>query len=155
MANYESDQIEFAILSLVRDPLMNLIPSLAQNVKVLNFTLPRLRGMSETFELDTLNCTTGPEPRYRLTYDLIESQNIPKADNNILVGGTQTELRGLYEKLISVQNDLQAKIEEELELIRIEDERTARRRHDNGPLIQKWIRFLAHHEAVKPIAEAL
>ena len=155
MADYESEQIEFAILSLVRDPLLDLIPSLAQTVKIMNLTMSRLSELGEISESATAKRTIGPEPAYRLTLDLIESQNVPEGDNEILLGDSKAELHNLYEKLICSQNQLRVSIQDELESARTDEERTARRRHDHGPLIQQWIRFLAYHESIKSITDVL
>ena len=155
MANYESDQIEFAILSLVKDPLQYLLPKLAQTTKTLGLIASRLHELGENSQLNTTNCLIGPEPRYRLTDDLIYAQNLAEADQEVLVNGNEALLCDTYERVRSTQIHLRSEVQEEIDLECAEDERTARRRHDHGPLIQTWIRLLAQHEAIKPIAETL
>ena len=153
MASYESDQIEFAILSLVKDPLRSLLPSLAQSTKNLESIVSRLRELDQTFHHDAANCVISLEPRYRLTEDLFTSQDFSAGDPEILMSGDKTLLYDMYERVLTTQDRLRSEIQEEIDVESLEDERTTRRRHDHSPLIQTWIRLLAQHEAIKMIAE--
>ena len=155
MANYESGQIEFAILSLVKDPLRNLLPSLAQSTKTLKLIVSRLCELDKNFHLDTKNCIIGSEPRYRLTKDLIDSEDISMADQEFLENGDEGLLYDMFERVLTTQTHLRSEIQEEINMECAEDERTARRRHDHSPLIQTWIHLLAQHAAIKPIADML
>jgi ubiquitin carboxyl-terminal hydrolase L5 len=153
MATYEEDQIEFSILSLVKDPIMDLTTELALNVKSLLAINGQLANMGITVtELNSPNCDAsssydatiqGPNLAFDLTREAIDRINIPEDVITMCKSGTSDEL-GIYrQKLMRSQKDIRASIKEEQQARRADEDHAAGRRHDYGPAVHTWAGILA------------
>lgn len=166
MAEYEEGQIEFGVLSLVKDPLLSLLPALAENVKVSAATsshLTNLKSDSTGFVFAALHdassphefILTGPDETYGLTADAIEKAVVPAVFQQRLVRAGGADLMTLRHELMSAQARLRASIKEEQQSQCSDDERAASRRHDYGPMVQAWVRLLAQKRMLQPLLEAV
>ena len=164
MAEYEDGQIEFAILSLVKDPLLSLIPSLASNVKgiqllsaLLDKVKPDWRDFTSfrTPEGDLISdgTLTGPNMTYGITQEAIDSSQMP---DNIQPDSSDnaTDLLTSRQKLVTAQAALRLSIKSEFESDRLDEEKAASRRHDYGPVIQKWLLYHARRSAIEAVLES-
>ena len=164
MAEYEDGQIEFAILSLVKDPLVSLLPKLASNVKSIQSLSARLERVEPDWRQVTTrtiseemlvpdNALTGPDNTYGLTQENIDTsqlsefitQDRPSNAADILV---------FRQKLVTSQAELRMSIMSEFESNRLDEEKAASRRHDYGPVIQKWILCHARQSAIEKVLES-
>ena len=166
MAEYEEGKIEFGVLSLVKDPLLSLVPTLAENVKVSAKTLSRLQKLKTEWE-DSVSASldaayspheftlTGPDESYALTADIFESAVVPDVIQQRLDRGSITSLMLFWEELKASQARLRTSIKEEHHLQRSDADRAASRRHDYGPMVQAWVRMLARKGLLQPLLESI
>ena len=155
MAEYEEGRIEFAILSLVKDPLLGLIPALAENVKTLVAVASRLESMApehdstENRQGDVAEgILAGPDPAYGLTPEMIEQAKVPSEVELAICVQEASKLRCCQQELRGGQARLRASIRDEFEANRLEEQKANARRYDYGPLALKLAQVLAR----KPIA---
>lgn len=166
MAEYEEGQIEFGVLSLVKDPLLGLIPTLAENVKVSAEISSRLQKFESGWE-DSISASlhgpssrhestlTRPDEGYSLTADAIEKAVVSEVIQERLDRGSIEDLRSFREELVAAQARVRSSIEEEQQLHRSDTDRAASRRHDYGPIVHTWVRMLAQRRMLQPLLEAL
>ena len=152
MAQYEESQIEFAILSLVKDPIIDLLSALAKNVKGLIAAHSRLDTIqpdwksfttSESLEDDrqaTAHVLTGPDAGLGLTKEQISQARITEQLANRLRTGSSTEAMTLRKELIAAQQGLRMAIQEETQSKYLEEERASARTRDFGAKMQKFAR---------------
>ncbi|KAE8166191.1 ubiquitin carboxyl-terminal hydrolase [Aspergillus tamarii] len=163
MTEYEEDQIEFSILSLVRDPLVDLIGKLAVNIKCLEMLNQRLT--TQTFavahpELPLAssileNTILGPDKSFDMTRESIDQAIVPVVLKRYNLLSAQ-EIIEFQQKLCNEQQVLRAAIRDEQQTQRADHDYAAGRRYDYGPAIRKWLRFLARKrvfESLIPVAE--
>ncbi|KAL9026786.1 MAG: hypothetical protein Q9180_007425, partial [Flavoplaca navasiana] len=98
MAQYEDGQIEFAILSLVREPLTKLVDALAENVKSITSIRRRLQEMESDRaglqpdstggnELEEQSLILGPCEKYRLSQEAIDHAVLSPEHEELLKTG--------------------------------------------------------------------
>lgn len=153
MAEYEEGQIEFAILSLVKDPLLELVPALAENVKGLQTLASHLKSIST----DTKNCASlgdqqdcvvthtlmGPDLNIGLTSDVIEQAKVASSIESALHSHEVSDVIASQEELCIAQARLWTSVRDECEAQRLDVEKANARRHDYGPLAIKLAQILA------------
>lgn len=151
MAQYGEGQIEFAILSLVQDPLLKMIPALAGNVKAVNALSARLDivkpGWRDFIDSSingenagTNNLISSPNLAYGLTQDMLDQAELPQAVNDLCHGNVASDILGHREKLVTMQADLRISIREEIQSNQSDEERAAARTCDYGARMQKFVR---------------
>ena len=165
MGEYGDGQIEFAILSLVKDPLLDLVPRLAANVKGTQAVSTRLDQVQPDWQHFTTQARdatystyddgiTGPHDAYNLTSETIETAVLPEAVQHMIQGGSRTaDLLTCLQGLFAEQAGLRKAINAEIGFTHQDEERAASRRHDYSPLIQSWIRAHARRGAIKTLVE--
>ncbi len=166
MAEYEEGQIEFGVLSLVKDPMLSLLPTLAENLKVFAETSSRLKYFNPEWE-HTVSAAfqrassphestlTGLDEGFALTADAIEKAVIPDIIQQRLDRGSGEDLMMFRQELMGAQVRFRASIKEEQQSHRSDAERAASRRHDYGPMVQAWVRLLAQKRMLQPLLEAV
>lgn len=163
MAQYEEGQIEFAILSLVKEPLSGFIFDLARNVKCLGEVTKRLDSLkpdwrdfiessSNVDHVLTENVVTGPDSIYELTHELIERSQLPQPLEDVFLHDA-TDIMEFREKLVLEQTGLRASIIEEQQSNRSDQERAASRRHDYGPAVEALVEILARKAVLKDMVD--
>ena len=157
MAEYEEGQIEFAILSLVKDPLLELLPSLASNVKAIQLASTQLDRMKADWRefAQSDNPLTGPDGEFELTQGSIDSGVLPEKLEQKLLGGTVQSLISTYQELTTAQASVRAAIKGELESDRNDEAKAASRRFDYGPLLRTWIRYHARRSIVESLGDSV
>ncbi|KAL2009263.1 hypothetical protein VTN00DRAFT_7457 [Thermoascus crustaceus] len=154
MAEYEEDQIEFSILGLVRDPILDFRKELALNVKSLGKVNERLGGIEKVgsdtpVDTDALeHVILGPDDSLGLTQDDIDRATIPDNEWEEYRTCTLNELTAHRQKLVTCQRKIRESIAEELQFHRADDDYAAGRRHDYGPAVQLWVRMLARKNII-------
>lgn len=159
MAQYEEGQIEFSVLSLVKEPLSELTSYLAQNVKgiiAVSSRLDALQAERKDFTIDVQSRLTelaiaGPNTDFGLTREMIDqSPWLPSIEESIHID-IPVVLMELRQKLVQAQADLRASIREEQRSISSDQERATSRRFDYGPAVQEIIQLLARKQIIKPL----
>ena len=151
MAQYEEGQIEFAILSLVRDPLLEMIPALAKNVKAINALSTRLDtvepGWKGSIDSSTNGETAGtgglisnPNLAYGLTQEMLDQAEPSQAVMDICHGDFASDILRHREQLVATQADLRMSIKEEMQSNQSDEERAAARTCDYGARMQNFVR---------------
>ena len=153
MTEYQEGQIEFAILSLVKDPLLSLIPTLAKNVKSLVAVTSYLETQTDSTEnlqsCEDRCCVTGPDPGCGITAEAIEQAKVLSKVESVIQNQAYTEALNLQKELCDSQAILRISTKDEIEAKRLEEQKANGRRYDYGPLALKLAQILAR----KPIAE--
>lgn len=158
MEGYEEDQIEFSILSLVRDPLPGLVNELAVNIK----QLQKIERAITSRERENTGVGPGvmaentllePDVSYEVTEKSIDEAAMP-AGKECSEYSTD-ELEQHCRDLSRLQLELRATIREEQQLQRADDDYSAGRRYDYGPAIRTWLRFLARKRFIEDLIPRL
>ncbi|KAJ5395438.1 uncharacterized protein N7487_009741 [Penicillium crustosum] len=153
MAAYEEEEIEFSILGLVRDPLPDLIHDLAVNVRTLEILNERATALcpsSDTLALDEI--ILGPDPSLSLTREDIDAAVIPQVTLDDYQTCSDEKLREYQQMISRVQRGLRARIREEQQSHRSDDEYAAGRRFDYGPAVRTWLRRLAQKQQLQELS---
>ena len=151
MAQYEEGQIEFAILSLIRDPLLEMVPALAENVKAINALSTRLDivepGWKEfvDFSTDHESAVTDrlisePNLAYGLTQEMLNQAELSDTVENFCHCDVASDILGHRERLINTQVGLRMSIREEIQTNQSDEERAAARTCDYGARMQNFVR---------------
>lgn len=157
MAEYEEDQIEFSILSLAKDPLVDLTSRLAANVKCLE----TIQQCIETHEEDSSkhelaasvleNTILVPDDSYGLTRDGIDNAVVTAEQMEEYRDCTIDGLIQHLEKLSKTQIELRATIKEEQQSRQADEDYALGRRYDYGPAVRLWVRFLARKRMLESL----
>ena len=151
MAQYEEGHIEFAILSLVRDPLHEMISALAKNVKAINVLSARLDIVKpewqDTYDPPTNSEVAGtnslirePSLAYGLTQEMLDRAALHQAVVDFCHDNVASDMLRHREQLIAMQADLRMSIREELQSNQSDEERAAARASDYGARMQNFVR---------------
>lgn len=151
MAQYEEGQIEFAILSLVRDPLLEMVPALAENVKGINALSNWLDifkpGWKDFIDSSTDGEIAGSDSvitnhdlAYSLTQEMLDQAEPSQAVRDLCHGDVASDILGHREHLITVQAGLRTSIREEVQSNQSDEERAAARTCDYGARMQNFVR---------------
>ena len=148
MAQYEESQIEFAILSLIKDPLLNLLTDLAENFKAIIALSARLDTIKADWESFTTmsednvgqltDFLTVADPALGLTQEMIDSAQLPCDVAKLMPSRSSTAIWESRAKLITAQRGLRIAVQEEIQLKQSEEQRANARRRDFGANMQKF-----------------
>lgn len=153
MSQYMEGQIQFVLLSLVKDPLDALRESLILNIKSLIKTgecLTKAKPEWESYITDDLKegksepqgLLLGSDLGYRITNVDIEEALIPHVLQERLMAEERPEqLLAMRSELVTEQAGLREAVREELERVEDDERYAAERRHDYGPAIHTWLRM--------------
>ena len=155
MSLYEDGQIEFAILSLVKDPRMDLVSALASNVKAIQVLNARLESHDNNLSrhVDSQEIVggeailAGPDVAYGLTEGAVEQARLPSTLEPILRESVVSDILNYRRELYAAQAKLQASVRDEYETSRLNEAKVNARRHDFGPLALKLAQILARKSA--------
>lgn len=167
MAQYMEGQIQFVLLSLVKDPLDAHRASLVQNIKSLIDTEARLARVKPDWECYVMDGSNEEKSRKRgllLRFDLdygitaidVEEAAIPDSIKEQLRADCPAKLMSLRQELITDQVGLRQAVRDEQESLEVDERRARERRHDYGPFIHTWLRMLAaKDEVMKDLIETV
>ena len=164
MAEYEDGQIEFAILSLVKDPSSMLVARLAENLKILTAVSTRLDDINPAWKDFIIPVTDdefhssngieiGLDSEHQLNQDNIDRAMIPLETEERLRSNNTSDILALRQELITAQAGLRASFREEQLCLRSEAEQAASRRHDYGYMMENCSRTLKHKHILDPWLE--
>lgn len=161
MAEYEEGQIEFSILGLVKDPLIDLRTQLATNIKcvatideqlsALGISLPDLDGTAATINENSNGI--GHDPFINIEREEVERADVPGDLRTKYKSATPDELAGYREELVGAQKNIRIMISEEEQSHRADEDYATARRHDYGPAVHTWVRLLARKQVIEKLVE--
>ena len=151
MAQYEEGQIEFAILSLVQDPLREMVHALSENVKAINALSSRLDVIKPGWKDFIHSATNGelsgtvsliskPNLAYGITQETLDEAEPSQAVADICHSDVADDILGHREQLITMQAGLRMSIKEEMQSNHSDEERAAARTCDYGARMQAFVR---------------
>ncbi|GAM43582.1 ubiquitin carboxyl-terminal hydrolase [Talaromyces pinophilus] len=157
MTAYEEDQIEFSVLSLVRDPLKDYTEQLARNVRSLQNIRQRLNG-SQLEDIKAVLGTDGfdgvlldTDPALGLTEESLMAVETPESGNGI----HENDLPQEYVRLANSQQGIKTSIQVEMQSRRDEEASVEVRRHDCSSAVEFWARALASKGVVQDILRSI
>jgi ubiquitin carboxyl-terminal hydrolase L5 len=153
MTAYEEDQIEFSVLSLVRDPLKDYTEQLVRNVRGLQSIRHRLnesqlediKAVLGTPDFDGVLLDT--DPALGLTEECLMGIEAPETG----ISGNDDNLPQEYVRLVNSQQGIKRLILEEMQLRRDEEAFAEGRRHDCSSAVEFWARALSSKGVVKDL----
>jgi len=156
MAQYEEGQIEFAILSLVQDPLLRLIPTLAENAKSVAALSARLDSLEPDWQDFTTSPANGettglpdaPNPCYGLTQGILDHATLPQEAVKLCGSDVVQGIVEHRQRLITAQAELRMSISEELESDQTDEEKANARSRDYGARMQNVVRQVRAKKAL-------
>ena len=165
MAQYEEGQIEFAILSLVQDPLLNLVPALAENVKSIMALSARLDFVKSDWQdfmtssrnghvVTSEDVLSGVDMNYSLTQEDLSRVKLPERVVDLCLSDVAQDIMAHRQQLITAQAALRMSIKEELQLNVSDEERAAARSCDYGAMMQSFVRMVKAKKRIEQAGQA-
>ena len=158
MADLETGQIEFNMLAMVKDPVIERRATLAYNVKLLQAIEDRLTSISANW--NALAPTTNDSAHVffasdalGLTTAMIEESQLSAADEQRLIDQRITDLLEWRHRTIKDQALLRAGVRDEVQSLYEDESKASDRRNDYGSIIQAWLNMLAENEKLRELAE--
>lgn len=158
MMAYEEDQIEFSVLGLVRDPLVDYVSDLAANIKLIHALRDRLSELLSGDAAPSLlreDELLESDASYNLTQDDIDRASIPGDCAARLRDLGPDELLKEYANLREAQRAIRASIKEELQGRQMDEEYAEGRRHDYTAAVSLWARILARKGVIRELIEEI
>lgn len=154
MTAYEEEQIEFSILGVVRDPLPDLIQQLAVNVRSLeifkNLGLDTAEAIPpEATGSELQGLVEGPDNFYRLTRAALDAADV----SGVHPPQSPMELQQRRGALGRDQQELRARIREEIQSQEADEDHATGRRYDYGPAVRTWLRILARKQLLRDMLQ--
>ena len=165
MAQYEDGQIEFAILGLVREPLIGLAVSLAENIRTLQMVVEHLDTIDSKWrdfitveanvsEATAENLLVGPDAAYHVDQRSLDSVQIDSQAQSKLLSNSINILVPYWQEMVQSQMMLKVLIKEEQEAMQSDEEKAAQRRHDYGNAIHTWLQCHSQKSLVQEIVNS-
>lgn len=152
MAQYEEGQIEFAILSLVRDPLLELIPALGGNMKAVAMLSARLDALKPDWHEFSMSTSTtngesdglanAPNLVYGITQEVLDEARLPEEVLVLCASDVVMDIDAHRQRLITTQAELRMSIREELQSDQTDEDRATARSRDYGAGLQNFVRMV-------------
>lgn len=160
MSTLMTGDIEFNMLALVKDPVVELHEKLATNVKLIRAVETKLNFLNEDWKMfaagsdDYNDYVTSTSEELGLTQAMLDQTRLTDRDEKKLsIDNDTNTLIEWRERIIKEQGPLRANIREEMQSL-LEDEAKAKdRRSDYGPVIQTWLNELAANEVLREMAK--
>lgn len=156
MTAYKGDEEEneYSMLGVVRDPLPDLIQQLAVNVRSLeifqNLGLDTEEANpSEATETELHGVVEGPDDFYRLTRAALDAADV----SGVHSPQSPMELQQRRGELGREQQELRARIREEIQSQEADEDHAMGRRYDYGPAVRTWLRFLARKQLLREMLQ--
>jgi len=161
MADYATGGIEFNMLAMVKDSLLEHRQQLAANIKLLH----RIETKLNSSEPDWKAFAGSPDDEgvaehlvsesdvLGVTSTMIDSAELSAAYENNLRVDDATALIELRQRLIVDQAPLRASVRDEKQSLLDDQNEAADRRNDFGPVVQEWLNMLAENGKLRTMAE--
>ncbi|KAI4719250.1 cysteine proteinase [Aureobasidium sp. EXF-10727] len=158
MAQYEEGQIQFSLMAVVQDPVIEDRRILAQNVSSLQKVELRLNEVSQ----DWGSCTSPDSEEstlfdrsdeYGLTNEMIIQAVVPENMTQQLKSSCPDSLLKIRQELITNQAGCRAQVRDSQQAEMMDAEESMHRRHDYGSFVKAWMQALVDNEALKPLLD--
>ena len=146
MAEYEEDQIEFALLGLVKDPLIQLQQALHDNVCALEMIDDR--HSATTDGANDLELPNAFEQNM-----LQESCITPELKERLAQATSPNLLTQLRSELENEQLSLKSAVKDEKQALGRDVVKASQRRHDYTLVIRSWLEMLIDKGELKTLIE--
>ncbi|KAK7546647.1 ubiquitin carboxyl-terminal hydrolase [Phyllosticta citricarpa] len=161
MAQYEEGQIEFGLLSLVKDPRIELKQQLAQNIRSIQMCEERLdqvqpawREFATAGDSSEENLIAGPSSDCSIGAQDIRCAAVPPSlERRIREDDDPTTLIEARQKFVTEQAGMRAALRDEEQTAAADREKAESRRYDYGPFVQTWLRMLAESGTLRTLIE--
>jgi ubiquitin carboxyl-terminal hydrolase L5 len=157
MAMAKEGQFEFAIMGLVKDPLLYHLDALSKNVNHIQVVSAHLDKIDPQWreiqaeELQGDNLLLGSDAGFGLDNHMIDQRAVENEVQRRLDTDPVQDLVAYLQELFHLQLDLKFRIKEEQEAAISDEQMAADRRHDYGPAVRAWISFHARRGLVKEL----
>ncbi|KAH0360760.1 cysteine proteinase, partial [Aureobasidium melanogenum] len=158
MAQYEEGQIQFSLMAVVQDPVVEDRRLLAQNVLSLQKTELLLNEVDQDWRnyttADHEDCTLfGGSEEYGLTNQMITEAEVSENMAHQLGSSSLESLLKARQELITNQAGCRAQVRDSQQANTMDAEESMHRRHDYGSFVKAWMQALVDNEALKPLVD--
>jgi len=162
MADYATGGIEFNMLAMVKDPLLERRRQLAANIKLLHRIETKLNSSRPDWKAFAGSSNDeGPAEHLvsesdvlGVTSNMIDSVELSAGHEKLLqVDDDATTLIELRQRVITNQAPLRASVRDEQQSLIDDQHEAADRRNDFGPVVQEWLNMLAENGKLRAITE--
>ncbi|KAK4988647.1 hypothetical protein LTR50_003830 [Elasticomyces elasticus] len=162
MAQYSEGQIEFSLMALVKDPIVEARALFAENIKSIRMLEKRLDKLNAEWgaflageDEDEVQEATieGASEKYCIATGDVEEAVVPAKVRDWL---TLTDVEALMRRrweLITTQRGLRRTVQDEMDSAQMDVERAMHRRHNYGAVVQQWLRDLTEEGALAPLLD--
>lgn len=156
MGPCEDGRIEFAMLSLVREPLLRHVQSLSSNIKAIQTISTHL----DLLRHDGHNCAPrlhdstsgstliGPDTGYEIDEECIDNAVINPTINHLIQAGDVVGLRTCRQQYVMDQIALRATVQEEQENKWHDQVKAMEKLHEYGSALRLWLEFHARQRVL-------
>lgn len=158
MAEYEEGQIQFSLMAVVQDPVIEDRRALAQNVR----SLRRLEAHLDEVSKDWRNFSVsdpedktifGPSEEYGLTEETIAKASQAEKTEHYLKSSCPENLTQARQELITNQAQRRAAVRDSQQAEVADAEESMHRRHDYGAFVKAWMQALVDNGALKSLLD--
>ncbi|KAG9701086.1 cysteine proteinase, partial [Aureobasidium melanogenum] len=158
MAQYEEGQIQFSLMAVVQDPVVEDRRLLAQNVLSLQKTELLFNQAFQDWRnyttADHEYCTLfGGSEEYGLTDRMITEAEISENMAQQLHSSSLESLLKARQELITNQAGCRAQVRDSQQANMMDAEESMHRRHDYGSFVKAWMQALVDNEALKSLVD--
>ena len=142
MEEYGEGAVEFAVLAVVQDPLVDITQKLLINIRTLQQLNDRLIHLGQRSIAEDPDCShaiVGQSVELGITDQMLDSvMNTDDMDSKTAVEDVE-QLRSIARELIAEQQKQMALFKDEQQINQRDDELAAARRADHAVLAAKWL----------------
>jgi ubiquitin carboxyl-terminal hydrolase L5 len=158
MAEFSSSGVNFNMMALVKDPLIEQRHDLSANIKLIQAIEQRLNSLKPEWrsfdDADVENAITSPDSTYGITGHTLDSTPVlPSAAAKVELDTSPTTLLEFRKRTLGQQTSLRAAIRAEMEGNAVDEKKAEDERKDYGPFVQAWLKELADCGELREIAE--
>jgi ubiquitin carboxyl-terminal hydrolase L5 len=158
MAQYEEGQIQFSLMAVVQDPVIEDRRILAQNVLSLQKIELRLNETSQDWcsytSLDSEDGVVfGASEEYGLTDEMIAKVTISENLIQQLRSSCPESLLKVRQELVTNQAGCRAQVRDSQQAEMMDARESMHRRHDYGSFVKAWMQALADDGALKSLLD--
>jgi len=158
MAQYEEGQMQFSLMAVVQDPVIEDRRVLAQNVLSLQKIELRLNETSQDWSSYTSpesekNVLFGASMEYGLTDEMLAKATIPENLTQLLRSSCPDSLLKVRQELMTNQAGCRAQVRDSQQAEKLDAKESMHRRHDYGSFVKVWMQALADEGALKSLLD--
>ena len=158
MAQYEEGQMQFSLMAVVQDPVIEDRRILAQNVLSLQKIELRLNETSQDWCSYTSpesedSVLFGASDDYGLTDEMVAKANIPENMAQQLRSSCPDSLLKVRQELMTNQAGCRAQVRDSQQAEKLDAKESMHRRHDYGSFVKAWMQALADEGGLKSLLD--